>query len=68
MKTKNRGINEEKHEREKGKTRRERGGGLLMTIKRLRKIISTVNNKKKHTNTHLYAHPHVRVMITKDAG
>lgn len=46
---------------------RECGGGLLMTIKRQRKIIFGVNNANTHTHSHA-AHPHVRVMITKDAG
>lgn len=46
---------------------RECGGGLLMTIKRQRKIIFGVNNANTHTHSHA-AHPRVHVMITKDAG
>lgn len=41
---------------------RECGGGLLMTIKRQRKIIFGVNNANTHTHTHpLMQHTHVCV-------
>lgn len=43
-------------------------GRTVNDSKRAEKKISPVNNTNTHKYTHIYAHPHVRVMITKDAG